>query len=268
MGILSNPEYSDIISWLPHGRGFLIYQKKRFESEIMPKHFKKSKFTSFTRKLNRWNFTRITRGPETGAYYHDYFQRDNHRLCIQMSSGKKNQDTHDFPASGMPSNTGAGSVGNAMHMLRLGTAGAFLQGQLGGQGIAQLEQRDRLLQSHSLNGQQQPGGTGLDSTLEISMSALQQSTASAYLGMLMAQEKIQAQLAALSASGAVDPLEFQRQQARFLLAQQQQLDLFNQQRLFQSQASLQLQQLSSSGDSKESIINRSGNVGVKRASAA
>lgn len=189
---------------------------------------------------------------------------------MQMSSGKKNEDTRDLPASGMPSYTGAVSVGNAMNMLRLGAAGAFLQGQLGGQGIAQLEQRDRLLQLHSLNGQPQSGGTGLDSTQDISMSALQQNTASPYLAMLMAQEKIQAQLAALSASGAVDPLEFQRQQASFLLAQQQQLELFNQQRLLQTQASLQLQQkqVSSSGDSKESNINRSGNRGVKRASAA
>ncbi|KAI2498160.1 hypothetical protein MHU86_16358 [Fragilaria crotonensis] len=84
MEILSNEENSDIISWLPNGRGFVIHNKKRFSAELMQKYFKKSKFTSFTRKLNRWNFARVTRGPETGAYYHDYFQRDNLRLCMQM----------------------------------------------------------------------------------------------------------------------------------------------------------------------------------------
>jgi hypothetical protein len=52
---------------------------------VMPKYFKHSKFTSFTRKLNRWGFTRITRGPETGAYYHEFFQKDKLRLCMQMS---------------------------------------------------------------------------------------------------------------------------------------------------------------------------------------
>jgi len=55
MEILSNEKYHDIITWLPHGRGFVILQKKRFANEIMPKFFnKRSKFTSFTRKLNRW----------------------------------------------------------------------------------------------------------------------------------------------------------------------------------------------------------------------
>ena len=84
MEILSNESHADIISFLPHGKGFMIYQKKRFANEILPKYFKEAKFTSFTRKLNRWNFTRITRGPETGAYYHEYFQRGNLRLCMQM----------------------------------------------------------------------------------------------------------------------------------------------------------------------------------------
>mmetsp|Transcript_22712 Transcript_22712/g.25859 ORF Transcript_22712/g.25859 Transcript_22712/m.25859 type:complete len:296 (+) Transcript_22712:39-926(+) len=85
MKILSTKDYSDIIGWLPHGQGFIIYQKKRFAMEILSKHFKRSKFTSFTRKLNRWKFTRIARGPETGAYYHAFFQRDKPRLSMQMS---------------------------------------------------------------------------------------------------------------------------------------------------------------------------------------
>ncbi len=70
MAVLDNDQMSDIVTWLPHGKGFIILQKKRFASEIMPLYFKHSKFTSFTRKLNRWGFTRVTRGPESGAYYH------------------------------------------------------------------------------------------------------------------------------------------------------------------------------------------------------
>jgi hypothetical protein len=70
MTVLDNDQMSDIVTWLPHGKGFIILQKKRFASEVMPLYFKHSKFTSFTRKLNRWGFTRVTRGPESGAYYH------------------------------------------------------------------------------------------------------------------------------------------------------------------------------------------------------
>lgn len=85
MEILNNEEHSDVISWLPHGKGFIMYKKKKFAAQVLPKYFKQSKFTSFTRKLNRWGFVRVTRGPETGAYYHQFFQRGNLRLCMQMS---------------------------------------------------------------------------------------------------------------------------------------------------------------------------------------
>jgi len=62
----------------------------------LPKYFKESKYTSFTRKLNRWGFSRVTRGPEAGAYYHPYFQRGNLRrtllmTCMQRTSSKKNK---------------------------------------------------------------------------------------------------------------------------------------------------------------------------------
>eukprot|EP00549_Striatella_unipunctata_P019582 CAMPEP_0118709366 /NCGR_PEP_ID=MMETSP0800-20121206/22593_1 /TAXON_ID=210618 ORGANISM="Striatella unipunctata, Strain CCMP2910" /NCGR_SAMPLE_ID=MMETSP0800 /ASSEMBLY_ACC=CAM_ASM_000638 /LENGTH=352 /DNA_ID=CAMNT_0006613043 /DNA_START=116 /DNA_END=1174 /DNA_ORIENTATION=+ len=85
MEVLSDETHADVITWLPHGKGFIIYKKKKFAIDVLPKYFKQSKFTSFTRKLNRWGFTRITRGPETGAYYHRFFQRGNLRLCLQMS---------------------------------------------------------------------------------------------------------------------------------------------------------------------------------------
>ncbi|KAL7445317.1 hypothetical protein ACHAXH_007791 [Discostella pseudostelligera] len=70
MKILSNSSLSEIITWLPHGKGFILLQKKRFAEEVLPLCFKQSKFASFTRKLNRWGFVRVTRGPEMGAYYH------------------------------------------------------------------------------------------------------------------------------------------------------------------------------------------------------
>lgn len=84
--ILSNDGIGDIATWLPHGNGFLILDKKRFEREIMPIYFGKiSKFSSFTRKLNRWQFTRVTRGQEIGAYYHPLFQRSKPHLSLEMS---------------------------------------------------------------------------------------------------------------------------------------------------------------------------------------
>jgi len=68
MEILAEKEIEEIISWLPHGNGFIIHKKKTFATDVLPKYFKASKFTSFTRKLNRWGFTRVPRGPETGMH--------------------------------------------------------------------------------------------------------------------------------------------------------------------------------------------------------
>lgn len=86
MEILSNSQLSDIITWLPNGKGFIILQKRKFATEVMPMYFKHSKFTSFTRKLNRWGFTRVTRGPESGAYYHKVRLRCIRVLFFSMIS--------------------------------------------------------------------------------------------------------------------------------------------------------------------------------------
>jgi hypothetical protein len=91
MAMLNDEDHVGIISWLPHGRGFMICKKKLFEKDVMPKFFSKhSKYTSFTRKLNRWGFVRVTRGPEMGAYYNKLFHRDNSILCLQMTCNRPN----------------------------------------------------------------------------------------------------------------------------------------------------------------------------------
>jgi len=104
MDILSNEEHSSIITWLPEGNGFIISKKKAFAEKILPKYFKASKFTSFTRKLNRWGFSRIPRGPQTGSYFHKFFQRDKPELCLQMTSNSGNKyQTHSLPQQLLPS---------------------------------------------------------------------------------------------------------------------------------------------------------------------
>ena len=89
MQALSDPAASDILAWLDHGNGFVILQKRRFALEIMPRHFGGrasgvAKFTSFTRKLNRWGFKRVTKGKEMGAYYQDDFRRGGFAQCARM----------------------------------------------------------------------------------------------------------------------------------------------------------------------------------------
>lgn len=74
----------ECISWLPHGRGFIIKDKKRFAAEVLPKYFGESKYTSFTRRLNRWYFTIQAHGHKKASYYHPQFIRGDTRSCQEM----------------------------------------------------------------------------------------------------------------------------------------------------------------------------------------
>jgi len=110
--LVSDNTIRDIIQWLPGGRAFIIHDKKRFASEILPRYFKQSQFTSFTRKLSRWNFIRVTRGPLMGAYYHELFQKDKPSLCRMMSC--KNPRTAE-DAAALEAVAAASATSKPMH---------------------------------------------------------------------------------------------------------------------------------------------------------
>mmetsp|Transcript_3115 Transcript_3115/g.4541 ORF Transcript_3115/g.4541 Transcript_3115/m.4541 type:complete len:558 (+) Transcript_3115:93-1766(+) len=88
--IVSDEKNVDIIKWLPGGKAFIIVDKKRFANEVLPKHFQQSQFTSFTRKLSRWRFTRVPRGPFIGAYYNKLFLKGHRSLCWHMRCKNEN----------------------------------------------------------------------------------------------------------------------------------------------------------------------------------
>lgn len=55
MEILSNPDNTEAICWMPHGKSFIIRDRSAFAEQVMPRYFsRKAKYSSFTRKLNRW----------------------------------------------------------------------------------------------------------------------------------------------------------------------------------------------------------------------
>lgn len=55
MEILQDDKYTDAICWLPHGKAFIIRNRQLFADQVMPTFFsRKAKYSSFTRKLNRW----------------------------------------------------------------------------------------------------------------------------------------------------------------------------------------------------------------------
>jgi hypothetical protein len=69
--ILSNPDFEDIVGWLPHGRSWRILQQKAFEEKVIPLYFRHGRYSSFARQVNGWGYRRITHGSDYNSYYHE-----------------------------------------------------------------------------------------------------------------------------------------------------------------------------------------------------
>lgn len=82
--ILSNPLYSDIIAWSPHGRSWKIIDSNRFLQDVIPNYFEHCNYTSFKRLVNAWGFRLITKGPDNQSYYHELFLRGLPHLHLKM----------------------------------------------------------------------------------------------------------------------------------------------------------------------------------------
>jgi len=85
MEIVSNPRNQEYIQWICHGKAFMIKDRKKFISDVLPRYFfAEAKYTSFTRRLNRWRFKCYSTSPKSCVYYHPDFLRDSPELCKQI----------------------------------------------------------------------------------------------------------------------------------------------------------------------------------------
>ena len=77
------------IAWCEDGRSFVIRNCDEFTRTVVPKYFKPTKFSSFTRKLYRWGFRQINRGlgPDDPVIFGcAHFQRDAPEEMANMRS--------------------------------------------------------------------------------------------------------------------------------------------------------------------------------------
>jgi hypothetical protein len=222
MSILSDERNTDAICWLPHGRAFIIRNRKLFGEMVMPKFFpRKSKYSSFTRKLNRWNFVRVSSGPELGAYYHEFFLRDKPQLAAQMfCKNARTKIAMATPsASSQPSETAPAQSNYEAHVLQQKLMGGVDAAQmfLTGQGLD--PQTQQLLQQELQHMNMQPQNNMLqnnlmgvrDSGLSSNMNLLQGANANALVQQIQAQKQQQARMLQLQQLMA---LNLQRQQKR------------------------------------------------------
>lgn len=77
------------VSWLDDGQSFIITDTDEFTRDVVPKFFKPTKFSSFTRKLYRWGFRQINRGigqDDPVVFGNENFQKDKPELMANMRS--------------------------------------------------------------------------------------------------------------------------------------------------------------------------------------
>jgi hypothetical protein len=112
--MLMHESSNGCVKWLEDSKGFAITDKDVFSDQILRRYFGEAKYASFTRRLKRWGFRRITKGADSGAYYHDAFHRDmsfedyEELDELSMSPSESSQSLpakKRMPRSPIPSNT-------------------------------------------------------------------------------------------------------------------------------------------------------------------
>ena len=84
--ILDEEQHSSIMSWQNNGRAFAIHDQSLFEAIVMPLHFKTSKWKSFQKQLNVYDFQKVT--GQRRVYNHQYFVKDEPVLMTLMKREK------------------------------------------------------------------------------------------------------------------------------------------------------------------------------------
>ena len=96
---LEAEKYDRIISWLSHGRAFMIHHKDAFEEKMMPSKFNLKHYSDFELQLDMYNFQKITAGKDKGAYHNANFQRGRPHLCAHVkkrNDGNGNRKTDNL----------------------------------------------------------------------------------------------------------------------------------------------------------------------------
>ncbi|GMF40456.1 unnamed protein product [Phytophthora fragariaefolia] len=78
-----------ILRWTPDGRAFEIHDMAAMMQLVLPKYFKHSKYTSFQRQLNYFNFRKWTKSKAVVCTFsNQFFQRDDPALAWRITRKK------------------------------------------------------------------------------------------------------------------------------------------------------------------------------------
>jgi len=101
--LLQENNRPEIISWLPHGQGFKIYNRMDFERDLLSLYFGGIKFRSFQRQLNIYGFLCLDHNRNTYTHSHRLFNKNNKstllgikRIPIKRKSDLRNSPSPNF----------------------------------------------------------------------------------------------------------------------------------------------------------------------------
>lgn len=98
--ILNDPSYSEIITWMPHGRSWKALNIQALESEVLPKFFNHTHYASFMRQVNGWGFRRFpSTSQDHHCYYHEVSSFRFSRLLVFCFSELRTALLQKFPQS-------------------------------------------------------------------------------------------------------------------------------------------------------------------------
>lgn len=85
--------YTHIVSWVNNGKAFKVHNAKAFVERILPMYFDQTKYESFRRQLNLYQFARVARGTERGIISHPCLLEGARWLCDEIKRARREQLT-------------------------------------------------------------------------------------------------------------------------------------------------------------------------------
>ena len=87
--IILQIESEEVMRWTTDGLAFEILDMKLMTEHILPKYFKHSKYASFQRQLNYFNFRKWTKSKATRCTFsNEFFVRDHPELAWRITRKK------------------------------------------------------------------------------------------------------------------------------------------------------------------------------------
>ncbi|KAF0705891.1 hypothetical protein As57867_006871, partial [Aphanomyces stellatus] len=98
--VVNDPSTDDVITWkrAPDGtlvepHSLVVLDKTKFSDVVMPQYFRGSKYCSFIRQLNAYDFSHVgvVNGSDPPAFTHPYFRQDDRSLLSKIERRKQDK---------------------------------------------------------------------------------------------------------------------------------------------------------------------------------